>query len=143
MGLNACEKNKTKLTSPLILAPAQLPKMPKPSAYNINNGIISVAAQTRVTTKKRIGLVDETSMASICSVTFMEPSSAPMPELIFPAQIKAVMTGPISRISETATMPGSKDSAPKLINVGLDWMVNTRPMMNPVMEMSGKVLYPI
>ena len=36
-------------------------------------------------------------MASICSVTFMEPSSLAMPEELRPATISAVSTGPSSR----------------------------------------------
>jgi hypothetical protein len=59
-------------------------------------------------------------MASICSVTFIEPNSAPIPEAIFPAQIKAVITGAISRIKDKETMLGNQDSAPNFNNVGLD-----------------------
>jgi len=102
-----------------------------------------VAASTRVTTKNLMGLVDDTSIASICSVTFIEPSSAPMPEPIFPAQIKAVITGPISRISETATIPGSMLTAPKSASTGRDCIVSTRPIMAPVTEINGNDLYPI
>jgi len=116
--LKACEKNNENVTSPLMFAPAQLPNMPRTSAYRINSGSISVAAHTLVTTKNRIGLMEDTSMASICSVTFIEPNSAPIPEPIFPAQINAVMTGPISLISDTATIPGSMFTAPKRTRVG-------------------------
>ena len=55
--------------------------------------------KTRVTTKNLKGFVPETSIASICSVTFMEPNSAPILEPILPAQIKAVIIGPISLIN--------------------------------------------
>jgi len=113
-------ENKTKDTSPLMFAPAQLPNMPSPSAYKIKSGIMNVAARTRVTTKNRMGLVDDTSMASICSVTLMEPSSAPMPEPYFPRAMSAVMTGPISLIRDIATIPGSMATAPKLNRAGRD-----------------------
>ena len=93
---------------------------PSASAYIINSGIISVAANTRVTTKKRIGFVDETSIASICSVTFIEPNSAPIPDPILPAQISAVITGPISLIRDTATIPGRAFTAPKSTSTGRD-----------------------
>ena len=116
--LNACDKNKLNDTSPLIFAPAQLPKIPSASAYKTNKGIISVAANTLVTTKNLIGLVDDTSIASICSVTFIEPNSAPIPEPIFPAHISAVITGPISLIRDIATIPGSMVTAPKLTSTG-------------------------
>jgi hypothetical protein len=43
--------------------------------------------------------VPETSIASICSVTRMDPSSAPEP--MRPAQIKAVIIGPISHYRNT------------------------------------------
>jgi hypothetical protein len=74
---------------------------------------MSVVLTTRVTTKYLKGLVPLTSMASICSVTFMEPSSAPMLDPILPAQMSAVITGPISRTTEMATMSGNMLSAPK------------------------------
>ena len=83
---------------PLIFAPAQLPNMPNASAYNANMGIIGVAARTLATAKKRTGLTEDTSLASICSDTLMKPSSAPIPEPTFPAQINAVKTGSISLI---------------------------------------------
>jgi len=69
-------------------------------------GNIKVQANTLVTTKYLKGFVLYTSMASICSVTFIEPNSAPILDPIFPAQIKAVIIGPISRIIEIPTMEG-------------------------------------
>ena len=82
-------------------------------------------------------------MASICSVTRMDPSSAPIPELILPAQINAVITGPISRTMEMLTMEGIQDSAPNSIRVGLDCRVKTRPSMNPVTPTSNRDLFPM
>jgi hypothetical protein len=46
---------------------------------------INVAANTLVTTRYLKGFVPLTSIASICSVTFIDPSSAPILEPIFPA----------------------------------------------------------
>ena len=57
---------------------------------------MNVDASTRVTTRYLNGFVPLTSIASICSVTFIEPSSAPILLPIFPAKMSAVMTGPIS-----------------------------------------------
>ena len=68
---------------------------------------------------------------------------APMPEAIFPAQIKAVITGAISLINDSATIPGNHDSAPNSANVGRDCMVSTSPIINPVIPTSGSDLYPI
>ncbi len=75
-------------------------------------GSIKVVAKIRVTTKYLKGFVPDTSMASICSVTFMEPNSAPIPEPIRPAQIKAVIIGPISLIIEILTIEGIQETAP-------------------------------
>ncbi|MNE86505.1 hypothetical protein D3C80_1836160 [compost metagenome] len=77
-------------------------------------------AKMRVTTKYLIGLEPETSIASICSVTFILPNSAPIPEATRPAQIIEVITGPISLTIEIETIPGNHDSAPKSDNVGCD-----------------------
>ena len=45
-------------------------------------------------------------MASISSVIFMLPSSAPMLLAILPAKMRAMITGPISRIMAMPTMAG-------------------------------------
>src|SRR6185312_2649503 len=100
------------------------------------------SSQHPVTTRYRKGLMAETSMASICSVTFMDPSSAPILELIFPAQITAVITGPISLITETLTMPGNRDTAPKLASEGRGCRVSTSPMIKEVTAVSGNDLFP-
>src|SRR5690242_12402096 len=105
-------------------------------------GSISVVASTLVTIKYLNGFVPETSMASICSVTRIDPNSAPMPEPILPAQISAVITGEISRTSDTATIEGRSDSAPNSTKVGRDWMVSTNPIINAVIATSGSDLYP-
>ena len=100
--------------------PIYPPNMPIPSANITSIGTISVVAKIRVTTRYLNGLIAATSIASICSVTFIEPSSAPIPDEIFPAQISAVITGAISLINESATIPGNQDSAPNLARVGRD-----------------------
>jgi hypothetical protein len=43
-----------------------------------------------------------------------------MPEPIFPAQINAVITGPISLMMDNVTIPGSMDTAPKSTSTGRD-----------------------
>ena len=107
------------------------------SARTTSSGSIRMVLHTRVTTRYLNGFVPLTSMASICSVTFMLPNSAPMLEPMRPAQMSAVITGPISRTTEMETMAGSMVSAPNSANVGRDWIVRTRPMMNAVMATSG------
>src|SRR5579871_3552132 len=73
----------------------------------------------------------------------MEPSSAPIAEPILPAQITAVITGPISLIIEFDTIPGNNDSAPNSTSEGRDCRVSTRPIINAVRPTSGNDLYPI
>ncbi len=113
------------------------------SARNTRTGSINVAAVTLVTTRYLNGLHPDTSMASICSVTFMEPSSAPIPEPIFPANIRAVITGPISSITARATIEGTSEEAPNFDKVGIDWRVRVSPIIKPVTATRGKDLYPI
>ena len=113
-----------------------------PAANTTNIGIIKVVAMTRVTTKYLKGLMEDTSIASICSVTFIEPNSAPMPDAILPAHINAVMTGAISLTNDSATMPGNQLSAPNSAKVGRDCKVRTTPMMKPVIATNGNDLYP-
>ena len=100
-------------------------------------------AVTLVTTKYLKGLMADTSMASICSVTFMEPSSAPMLEPAFPAQIKAVTSDPNAFTIATPIIEGNHEAAPKSSNDGRDCLVNTIPMMNPVSVISVNDFNPI
>ena len=69
-----------------------------------NNGQEETAsrrvATTRGVTSFFMGSVPRARMASICSVTIIEPSSLAMPEELRPATIRPVSTGPSSR-----TMP--------------------------------------
>src|SRR4030066_895611 len=103
-----------------MLTPTKDPINPTPSAKITNNGSINVAETILVTTRYLNGLLSDTCIASICSVTFIDPNSAPIPDPTFPAKINAVITGPISRIIETATIAGNNDSDPNFANVGLD-----------------------
>ncbi|MEI9974672.1 MAG: hypothetical protein WDO73_23055 [Ignavibacteriota bacterium] len=48
-------------------------KIPKTSAAKVSSGSIRMQANTRVATKYRNGSTPDASMASICSVTFIEP----------------------------------------------------------------------
>src|SRR6185436_15552367 len=97
------------------------------SAYTTNNGNIKVVAATRLTTRKENGRVPETSIASICSVTFILASSAPMLDPNFPAQIRPVISGPKERTTACETREGNQDSAPKDASEGRDWRVKTTP----------------
>src|SRR6185436_10305699 len=91
--------------------------------YNAKTGMVIVVASTRVTTKYLKGLIADTSIASICSVTFMEPSSAPMLEPTLPAQISPVTRGPRAFTIAMPIKEGSHDCAPKSSSEGRDCFV--------------------
>src|SRR5476651_2279524 len=95
-------------------------------------GMVSVVASTRVHTKYLNGLVPDTSMASICSVTRIEPNSAPMLDPTLPAAINAVTNGARARMMAIETNEGCHDDAPNCNNDGRDCLVKITPTINPV-----------
>src|SRR5215207_7719350 len=105
-------------------------------------GIIKVVANTRLTTKNLNGFTAETSIASICSLTFMEPNSAAMLEPIFPAAIKADTRGAKALIIAIATRDGNHEVAPNSASDGRDCFVKTSPVIKPVNVINGSDLYP-
>src|SRR5437763_7447729 len=110
--------------------------------YITNTGIIMVVARTLLTTKNLNGFTADTSMASTCSVTFIEPNSAPMLEPTLPAQISAVTNGASALIMAMATSDGSQEVAPNSERDGLDCFVKTSPVIKPVSVINGSDLYP-
>src|SRR5262249_24632905 len=66
--------------------------------------------------------------ASICSVTFMDPSSAVMPEATLPPTRMAVSTGPSSRRIASATTGPTYASAPKRAMLMALWRAKTMPV---------------
>ena len=101
-----------------------------------------VVAVILVTTRNLKGLIADTSKASICSVTFIDPNSAPILEATLPEPIKAVTNGANARIIATDINAGNHEEAPNSSNEGLDWLVNTIPIINPVNDISGNDLTP-
>ena len=81
-------------------------------------------------------------MASICSVTLIEPNSAPKLEAIRPEQIKAVITGHNSLTMEIPTILGIQDTSPNSIRVGLVCNVSTKPMIKPVVATNRSDRFP-
>ena len=67
-------------------------------------------------------------MASICSVTFIDPSSAVMPEATLPPTRMAVSTGPSSRKMASATTGPTYASAPKRAMLMALWSAKTMPV---------------
>ena len=110
--------------------------------YITNNGTINVLARTRVTTKNLNGFTAETSMASICSVTRIEPNSAPICDPTFPAQIKPVINGAKAFMIAIPINDGNHDVAPKSANAGLECFVKTIPVINAVSVINERDLYP-
>src|SRR5690606_25750983 len=99
------------------------------AVYIVNMGMVIVVAKTRIHTKYLNGLVADTSMASICSVTRIDPSSAPILEPTFPAAIKAVMRGANALKIAIETKEGSQEVAPNSASEGRDCLVNTIPVI--------------
>src|ERR1700748_2771913 len=99
-------------------------------------GMVMVVASTRVATKNLKGLVPDTSIASICSVTRMEPSSAPILEPTLPDAINAVTKGANALNIAIETNDGSQDVAPNDASDGRDCLVNIKPVIKPVKVIS-------
>jgi len=106
-------------------------------------GMVNVVANTRVQTKNLKGLVPDTSMASICSVTRMEPNSAPMLEPTLPAAISAVTSGASARIMAMDTNDGSQDDAPNCNKDGRDCLVKITPTIKPVNDIKVNERTPV
>jgi len=78
----------------------------------------NVVAITRVTTRNLNGFIAETSIASICSVTFIDPNSAPICDPILPAHISEVIKGASPLIMATPVIEGNQETAPKSASGG-------------------------
>ena len=111
--------------------------------YKPNIGTVIVEASTRVVTKYLNGLIADTSIASICSVTFIEPNSAPMLEPTFPAQINAVTNEPNALTIAIEIKEGSHEVAPNSDREGRDCFVKTIPVTKPVSVIKGSDFKPI
>ena len=73
-----------------------------------------------------IGSVPSARIASICSVTTIEPSSDAMPEALRPEIISEVRTGPNSLIIESDTSVPVSAVAPKVASDEEDCRARTR-----------------
>ena len=74
------------------------PRMPKASETMVRKKSMEMQAKMRGVTSLRMGSTPRARMASICSVTTMEPSSLAMEEALRPETMTPVSTGPSSRI---------------------------------------------
>ncbi len=82
-------------------------------------------------------------MASICSVTFMDPSSLAIPEELRPATISAVSAGPNSRTSVIATTWPVLPTWPYCCRARAICSAITAPLKKPVRITIGKLPTPI
>ena len=98
---------------------------------------MKTVATTRGLTSLRMGSVPRARMASICSETFMEPSSEAMPEALRPETIRPVSTGPSSLTMESATRRPVMLTAPNSLSEVADCSARTQPVKKPVRTTMG------
>ena len=98
---------------------------------------------TRGVTSFFVGSVPSARMASICSVTVIEPSSLAIPEALRPATISPVMTGPNSVTIPTETSCAIRVSEPKRESVLALFRARTAPVKPPVRITMGREPTPI
>src|SRR5271166_5151101 len=82
-------------------------------------------------------------MASICSVTFIDASSAPIPAPARPLTTRPVMIGPVSWITENTIAAGSSDLAPNRVRLYRASKESTTPVAAPAKATSGRDFDPI
>src|SRR5688572_5657981 len=117
--------------------------IPQMSAMVVSSGSARMHARMRVTARNLNESTATASSASICSVTFMAPSSAPMPAPTRPATSRAVMSGPVSRTSAIASPAGIIASAPKRSSEARVCIDSTTPTDRPAVATSGIDFQPI
>ncbi len=98
---------------------------------------MTTVATMRGVTSLRMGSVPRARMASICSETFMEPSSLAMPEALRPETISPVSTGPSSLTMESATSRPVMLTAPNSFREVADCSARTQPVKKPVRTTIG------
>ncbi len=98
---------------------------------------MNMVAESRGVTSLRLGSVPSARIASICSVTCMEPSSLAIPLALRPATIRLVSTGPNSRTMDMETSCPVKASAPNRASEFALCKASTAPVKNPVRTTIG------
>src|SRR5512146_1471567 len=116
--------------------------MPRRSAKTTRTGRTNVEATTRGTTRYFAGFVASVTSASICSVTFMVPSSAAMAAPTRPETMSPANTGPSSRVMERATTDPTKLVAWKRWNPDQLWRARTIPVNVAVTRTTGRERIP-
>jgi hypothetical protein len=111
--------------------------MPAKSIMIVSTGIAIISAMMRVTARYLNESTAFASSASICSVTFIAPISAPMPAPTRPATSSPAVNGPVSRMSAIARPAGIIASAPKRSSEARVCIDRTTPIANPAVRISG------
>ena len=96
----------------------------------------------RGTTSLRMGSAPNARMASICSVTAMEPISAAMPAPMRLPTTSAVSVGASSRASDSTMMRPSVSRAPNVSSEKANWMAITRPTKMAVTAAMARLFTP-
>src|ERR1019366_1380685 len=110
---------------------------------NFGKNNMKTVETTRGATSFFMGSVPKARMASICSVTTMDPSSLAIPDAFRPATIKPVSTGPNSRTMESDTNWPISVIEPNRCNVFALCTASTAPVKKPVRTTMGRDPTPI
>ena len=108
----------------------------------VSSGITIISAMIRVTARYLNASTALASSASICSLTFIAPISAPMPAPTRPATSSPAVSGPVSRISAIASPAGIIASAPNRSSEARVCIDSTTPIAKPAVRISGAERYP-
>src|SRR5258705_349544 len=114
--------------------------MPQKSMTAVSSGMAMMHARMRVTARNLNESTATASSASICSVTFMAPSSAPMPAPTRPDTSRPAVSGPVSRMSAMASPAGIIASAPKRSSDARACIDRTTPMARPEGALRGALI---
>ena len=111
--------------------------MPAAFITVVRTGSAITQATMRVTTRYLNESTAVASRASICSVTFIAPSSAPMPAPIRPERSRPAVSGPVSLTSARARPAGIMASAPKRSSEARVCIDSTTPTAMPATAING------
>ena len=106
--------------------------MPQALETMVRKKSMAMVAAMRGVTSLRIGSTPRARIASICSVTTIEPSSLAMELALRPLTITPVRIGPSSRIMVSETNCPVMAVAPKAESVAADCSASTPPVASPV-----------
>ena len=105
--------------------------MPNASATTVKKNSIETHAKILGVTSFRSGSTPRARMASICSVTTIDPSSLAIDDAFRPATMIPVSTGPSSRIIVRLTNRPVTAVAPNSESVAADCSASTPPVKKP------------